>query len=66
MHHYGAVYLINIYKGEWPYKWPGASSAGVNYTPAPSGAGLLRCKFTYNFRTTKYFLGKFRILTKKR
>ena len=50
---------------DWPYNWPEVSSIDVKYYVIPTLGQTFRCKFTYIFLITKYFLGKIRFLTKK-
>ena len=50
---------------DWPYNWPEVSSIDVKYYAPPTLGRTFRCKFTYIFLITKYFLGKNHILTKK-
>jgi len=50
---------------DWPYNWPEVSSIDVKFYRMPTLRPAFRCKFTYIFLITKYFLGKFRFLMKK-
>ena len=50
---------------DWPYNWPEVSSIDVKIYRPPTLRRTFRCKFTYIFLITKYFLGKIRFLTKK-
>ena len=50
---------------DWPYNWPEVSSIDVKFYRMPTLRPAFRCKFTYIFLITKYFLGKIRFLTKK-
>ena len=41
---------------DWPYNWPEVSSIDVKFYVPPTLGRTFRCKFTYIFLITKYFL----------